>query len=185
MKFSPLNSVFTQTIARGEAVELQLPSMAHKKTFIDFVRDNRDFHEPWVYVSGGPAYFDQYIRRIKMGKVLGFFVYTKEKQEFVGVINLNSIRLDPFSSGSLGYYAEESMTGKGYMKEAIHLVLRHSFQKIGLNRVEVNIQPENTSSIALVKSLGFVREGFSRKYLMIGNEYKDHERWAFLAEDFC
>lgn len=119
-----------------------------------------------------------------MGKVLGFFVYTKDTQEFVGVINLNSIRLDPFSSGSLGYYADESKTGKGYMKEAIRLVLRHSFQNIGLNRIEVNIQPENTSSIALIKSLGFEREGFSRKYLMIGNEYKDHERWAFLAEDF-
>ena len=184
MKFSPLNAVLTKTIARGKTVELQLPSMAHKKTFVDFVRNNRDFHEPWVYVSGDPVYFDQYLRRMKMGKVLGFFVYTKDSKELVGVINLNSVRFDPFSSGSLGYYADEKMTGKGYMKEAIHLVLGHSFHKIGLNRIEVNIQPENSSSIALVKSLGFQKEGFSRKYLMIGNDYKDHERWAFLAEDY-
>ena len=103
--------------------------------FVDFVRKNRNFHEPWVYVSGDPKYFDQYIRRIKMGKLLGFFVFTKDTKEFVGVMNLNSIRLDPFSSASLGYYADEKQSGKGYMKEAIHLVLEHAFLKIGLNRV--------------------------------------------------
>ena len=70
------------------------------------------------------------------------------------------------------------------MKEAIRLVLHHAFQKIGLNRVEVNIQPDNKASIGLIKSIGFIKEGFSRKYLKIGDDYKDHERWAFLADDF-
>lgn len=183
VNFSPLKTVFTHTIARGDRVELQLPSQSHKKTFVDFVRKNREFHEPWVYVSGDPKFFDQYLRRIKMGKLLGFFVFTKEG-EFVGVINLNSIRLEPFSSASLGYYADEKHAGKGYMKEAIRLVLAHAFYKIGLNRVEANIQPGNDASIALAKSVGFTKEGFSRKYLQIGNDYRDHERWAFLAEDF-
>ncbi|MEZ5759117.1 MAG: GNAT family protein [Emcibacteraceae bacterium] len=182
--FPPLKSVFTHVIARGDKVELQLPSMSHKKQFMDFVNRNRDFHEPWVFVSGDPAYYDQYIRRMKMGKMIGFFVFTRDDNQFAGVVNLNSIRLDPFSSASLGYYAEESLCGNGYMKEAIRLVLAHAFQKIGLNRVEVNIQPGNTASIRLVKAVGFEKEGFSRKYLQIGNDYRDHERWAYLAEDF-
>lgn len=184
INFTPLKSTFTHTIARGELVELQIPAMAHKKTFIDFILRNREFHEPWVYVSDEPAYFDQYMRRMKMGKMLGFFVVTKETQEFVGVVNLNSIRLDPFGSGTLGYYAEQQLCGNGYMKEAIKLVLDHSFQKIGLNRVEVNIQPDNLASIYLIKAAGFTKEGFSRKYLKIGDEYRDHERWAFLSDDF-
>ncbi len=119
-----------------------------------------------------------------MGKMLGFFVFTKEEGDFVGVINMNSIRLDPFGSASLGYYAAENMVGKGYMKEAIRLVLNHAFHKIGLNRIEVNIQPGNEASIALVKAAGFTKEGFSKKFLKIDDEYKDHERWAILAEDF-
>lgn len=181
--FAPLKTVFTQTVARGERIELQLPSQGHKKTFVDFVRKNRSFHEPWVYVSGDPKFFDQYLRRIKMGKLLGFFVFTRDG-DFVGVINLNNVRLSPFSSASLGYYADEQLTGKGYMKEAIRLVLAHAFYKIGLNRVEANIQPENKASLGLVKSVGFTKEGFSRKFLQIGNEYRDHERWACLSEDF-
>jgi len=184
VKFSPLKKIFSQTIARSEKVQLQVPSVAHKNTFIDFALRNKQFHEPWVYVSADPVYFDQYLRRMKMGKMLGFFVFTKDRGEFVGVINLNSIRLDPFGSATLGYYTEEKLSGNGYMKEAIRLVLGHAFVKIGLNRVEANIQPGNEASIGLVKSIGFTKEGFSKKYLMIGDEYRDHERWAFLAEDF-
>lgn len=184
VKFSPLKTAFVHTVARGEKIELQIPSSAHKKTFIDYVRRNKDFHEPWVYVPGDPKYYDQYIRRMKMGKMLGFFVFVKGTDDFVGVVNLNSIRLDPFGSGSLGYYADADQCGNGYMKEAIKLVLRHAFQKIGLNRVEVNIQPGNEASIGLVKSVGFIKEGFSRKYLKIDDEYRDHERWAFLSDDF-
>lgn len=172
------------TVATGERVHLQLPAPCHKNLFVNFVRRNKEFHEPWVYVSSDPKFYDQYLRRMKMGSSLGFFVFTNMGSEFVGVINLNSIRLDPFSSASLGYYADEGFCKKGLMKEGIRLVLGHAFYKIGLNRVEANIQPGNTASLALVKSIGFQKEGFSAKFLQIGNEYKDHERWAYLSDDF-
>lgn len=184
IKIVPFKSNVVHTIAVGEKVHLQLPAPSHKNTFMEFVNRNRAFHEPWVYVPDDPKYYDQYLRRMKIGKMLGFFVFINEGKKFAGVVNLNNVRLDPFGSGSLGYYAEEEECGNGYMKEAIWLVLRHAFLKIGLNRVEVNIQPENEASIALVKSAGFKKEGFSRKYLKIGNQYRDHERWAYLAEDF-
>lgn len=184
MKFVPLLKPDAQILAMGERVHLQLPAMMHKKTFMEFVKRNKSFHEPWVYVSSEPTYYDQYLRRMKMGRTLGAFIHSNDTAEFVGVINLNSIRLDPFSTATLGYYADQAMAGKGYMKEGILLMLEHAFTKVGLNRVEVNVQPDNLSSIALVKSCGFTHEGFSKKFLKIGNAYKDHERWAYVAEDF-
>ncbi len=182
--FAPLINPAANVIAIGENIHLQLPAQMHKKTFIDFVKRNKNYHEPWVYVSSDPRFYDQYIARMKMGKTLGAFVFSNIDNQFIGVINLNSIRLDPFSSATLGYYVEQTLSGKGYMKEGLKLILGHAFTKIGLNRVEVNVQPENTASIALIKSIGFAKEGFSKKYLQIGNHYKDHERWAYLAEDF-
>ncbi|MBW8878969.1 MAG: GNAT family N-acetyltransferase [Acidobacteria bacterium] len=50
--------------------------------------------------------------------------------------------------------------------------------------LEANIQPENRPSLALVARLGFTREGLSRRYLKIGGRWRDHERWAILAEDW-
>lgn len=45
-----------------------------------------------------------------------------------------------------------------------------------------DIQPENVASIALVRRLGFQREGYSPRYLRINGEWRDHERWALLAD---
>ena len=68
------------------------------------------------------------------------------------------------------------------MTEALQLVLREAFTKLGLHRLEANIQPGNTASIALAKRCGFELEGFSPRYLKVGGRWRDHERWAIRAE---
>jgi ribosomal-protein-alanine N-acetyltransferase len=70
------------------------------------------------------------------------------------------------------------------MTEGLRRMLGHAFEQLKLHRVEANVQPHNLSSIALVKRAGFVREGFSRRYLKIGGRWRDHERWAILSEDW-
>ncbi|UZJ61763.1 GNAT family N-acetyltransferase [Pseudomonas sp. KU26590] len=69
------------------------------------------------------------------------------------------------------------------MSRAVELTTRYAFEELGLHRIEANIQPENVRSIALVKRLGFRKEGFSPKYLQIAGVWCDHERWALLADE--
>ena len=89
----------------------------------------------------------------------------------------------PFRSAYLGYYAFVAHQGRGHMSEGLRLVLRRAFGRLGLHRVEANVHPGNTSSRALVRRLGFRREGFSRRYLKVAGRWRDHERWALLRED--
>ena len=70
------------------------------------------------------------------------------------------------------------------MREGIELVLRRAFLTLRLHRIEANIQPGNRASIALAAGAGFRREGFSPRYLKIGGRWRDHERWAILAEEW-
>jgi ribosomal-protein-alanine N-acetyltransferase len=95
---------------------------------------------------------------------------------------LNVVR-GAFHNAFLGYYSFLPRLGEGLMYEGMRLVLHHAFRKLKLHRLETNIQPGNRASTAFARKCGFVREGFSRRYLKIYGRWKDHERWAILAED--
>ncbi len=76
-----------------------------------------------------------------------------------------------------------AFAGLGFMTEAVRLTVVHAFLEIGLHRLEANIQPGNLRSIAVVKRVGFRKEGFSPRYLQIDGVWRDHERWALLADE--
>ena len=104
--------------------------------------------------------------------------------QVVGVVNLSQIVFTPSARHAyLAYHGMVAMAGRGLMTEAVGLAVGHAFGPIGLHRLEANIQPGNTRSLALVKRLGFRLEGFSPRYLRIDGEWRDHERWALLADE--
>ena len=102
----------------------------------------------------------------------------------LGVFDLSQIFHGNLQSAYLGYYAFAPHAGQGYMRDGLQLILQYAFKTLKLHRVESNIQPANARSIALVRGAGFSREGYSRRYLKIGGRWRDHERWAMLAEDW-
>ena len=113
------------------------------------------------------------------------FVIVRVKDgRIVGTANLSQIFYGPFKNAYLGYLLGAKFTGNGYMTEAINLVLAAAFGRLRLHRIEANVQPTNTPSIRVLERCGFTREGFSRRYLKVGGAWRDHERWAILAEDW-
>ena len=104
--------------------------------------------------------------------------------EIAGVVNVSEIVRGSFQSAYLGYYAFEPFAGRAFLYRGLCAVISHCFGKLKLHRLEANIQPANARSIALVKGLGFRREGLSPRYLKICGRWRDHERWAILAEDW-
>jgi ribosomal-protein-alanine N-acetyltransferase len=141
-------------------------------------------HEPWVYPCRDQAGFQAYLDRCDGERNIGFIAHERESHRVVGIVNLNEIVRGVFQSAYMGYYGMAGMNGRGLMSEAVRLVITQAFGQFGLHRLEANIQPNNKPSIALVKRLGFRQEGYSPRYLKIGGEWRDHERWAILAEDW-
>ena len=129
-----------------------------------------------------PDRYAAYVARAADPRAAPFFACRKEDGAIIGFLNISEIVRGSFKSAFLGYGAVAGFAGQGYMTEALRLVLREAFTQIGLHRLEANIQPGNTGSIALAKRCGFELEGFSPRYLKVGGRWRDHERWAIRSE---
>jgi ribosomal-protein-alanine N-acetyltransferase len=172
------------TEGTGERVYLLRPSLRHEHDFLDGVQRSRVLHRGFVTTAGTADEYRDYLRRTRRRNQESFFVRSRGSDDLVGVINVNEIVRYSFQSGYLGYYAFTPHAGAGLMREGLGLVLNKCFTELKLHRLEANIQPANTRSRALVRSLGFRNEGLAVRYLKIGGRWRDHEHWAILAEEW-
>lgn len=154
------------------------------------INASRALHDRWVQAPSTQARYRAYLQRFASGANVsrathvGLLLCRREDAAPVGVFNLSEIVHGAFQSAYLGYYALAPYAGHGYMAEGLGLVLGYAFRTLRLHRIEVNVQPGNLRSIALVRRAGFTREGFSRRYVKIAGRWRDHERWALLVEDW-
>lgn len=165
-------------------VVLDDPTPADEAPLLALIRESRAFLRGR---ASGPTTSTQYARyraRCARSDFVGWLVRRREDGAILGMIELSQIVRGGFRSAYLGYLIGAPHARQGYMAEAIGLALRQVFTTLRLHRVEANIQPGNRASLALVAKLGFRREGYSRRYLKIAGRWRDHERWALLAEEW-
>src|SRR3954453_14595118 len=172
------------TIAPVARVVLRTPTVADQDEFVAAMRASRSLHRPWVYMPETPDRYTASLARVRDPRYAPYFACRIEDGAIVGFLNLSEIVRGAFKNAFLGYGGVAGYAGQGYMREAMELVLREAFIELGLHRVEANIQPGNERSIALAERAGFELEGFSPRYLKIGGRWRDHERWALLAEEW-
>ena len=163
-------------------VHVRAPAEADRDAFVAAMRASRKLHRPWIAMPETPEAFDRYLARSRLPTTAFFLARRVEDDELVGFLNISEIVRGNFQSAFLGYGGVAGLAGRGYMTDAMRLVLREAFTTLGLHRLEANIQPGNTASIELARRCGFEHEGFSPRYLKVGGRWRDHERWAIRAE---
>ncbi len=175
-------------MARGGRVFLRLPVYGDRDEYLALRKAGADFHRQWEPLPPrgvdpfSEEAFVRYLRDSNGERRVRFLLCRLEDGAILGAINFNEIVRGVFESAALGYWIGAKFSRQGLMREGLILAERHAFGALGLHRLEANIRPENTASIALVKSCGFQLEGFSPRYLRIDGEWRDHERWAKLAD---
>jgi len=171
----------------GARVYLRPPRLADARAFLAATRVSRTLHGPWTRPPDTPARFAAFVARYgdrRSAAHAGFLVVRRDDHALVGVFNFSEIVHGAFRSTYLGYFGFAPFAGQGYMTEGMALALDVAFRELALHRVEVNIQPSNLRSLALAQRVGFTREGYSRRYVKIAGRWRDHERYAMLAEDW-
>ena len=169
---------------RGKRIFLRPPAPADFREFAGLMKISAPFFRGLVGKAYDRKQFNEYLGRCERDDFYGFLICRREDGAIVGNMNLfNVVRLR-VQFAIVGYFVGAPHVRQGYATEALQLMLRFAFKKLKLHRLEASIQPHNAASIALVKRAGFTREGLSRRLVKIGGKWRDHERWAILAEDW-
>jgi len=149
-------------------------------------RASRALHGRWAKAPSTRSEFVAFIKRYGANAPAhaGFLVLRNSDDALCGVFNFSEIVRNAFNSAYLGYYAFAPHAGDGLMTEGFALALDIAFRRLALHRIEVNVQPTNRRSLALVARLHFFCEGYSRRYVKIAGRWRDHVRFAMLVEDW-
>ncbi|HVS99828.1 MAG TPA: GNAT family protein [Solirubrobacterales bacterium] len=166
------------------SVALRPPEPEDRDAFITAMAASAELHRPWLTPPVTAPEFDAWLTRARRADFDANLAVRPEDGAIVGYLNVSQIVRGPLQSAFLGYGGVAAWSGVGYMTAALRLVLERAFTDLGLHRLEANVQPANHASIALVERCGFVREGFSERYLKIGGHWRDHIRFAIRAEQW-
>jgi [ribosomal protein S5]-alanine N-acetyltransferase len=167
----------------GARVRLRVLERHDREAFLELARESRQLHRPWTYPPERPDQFEELYARSRREDFVCLVARLVDTAAIAGVFTVSQIFRGAFQSAYLGYYADARHARRGYMREALLQVVDHAFGPLALHRIEANIQPGNQPSIALARGAGFRLEGFSPRYLLIGGQWRDHERYALTAED--
>lgn len=173
-----------EALLLGPRTTIRRPRRADATAFVALVRCSRSLHRPWVSPPTTEAKYVDWLAGRRPPRQQPLVICRSTDGALIGNINISEIIPGAFRSAFLGYWIGAPFQGQGYATEALWLAIRYAFGALRLHRLEANIQPENTQSLALVRRLGFHKEGFSPRYLKIGGRWRDHERWAVVADQW-
>ena len=150
---------------------------------------NREWLRRWEATPprdlGPPVSFATMVRRLrreaKLGQQLPFVVTYQD--QLVGQLTVGGITYGSLWSAYIGYWIDSRMAGRGIMPTAVAMAVDHCFRELRLHRIEINIRPENTSSLRVVEKLGLREEGLRSRFLHIDGDWRDHRSFAVCVEE--
>jgi ribosomal-protein-alanine N-acetyltransferase len=169
-------------------VSIRIVRVRDAKKLQALVLGNRQWLKPWEATNPyGPNSFNlrSQIKALRQqlveGQGLPFVIEYSGK--IVGQLNVSNILFGSVGSAILGYWIIPEVAGKSITPKAVALVTDYLINVLGLHRVEIDIRPENKSSLRVVEKLGFRYEGIKQRFIHINGDWRDHFVFALTAEE--
>ena len=113
------------------------------------------------------------------------FIATNESETIViGTCSIGSIVRGVFQSCHIGYSIDKNFEGQGKMYRLAEHTIDYAFKELNLHRIIANHMPTNLRSEALLRRLGFEREGYAKRFLQINGEWEDHVLNSLLNKNY-
>jgi ribosomal-protein-alanine N-acetyltransferase len=135
--------------------------------------ENRAFMAPYE-PPRDEAYFTLDGQREVARNPTGLTFAILDDGALAGTITLSNPVFGPFRSATVGYWVALERNGRGLASRALAATVEHAFGEVGLHRVEAATLTDNAASQRVLEKTGFERIGVARRYLHIGDAWRDH-----------
>jgi [ribosomal protein S5]-alanine N-acetyltransferase len=116
---------------------------------------------------------------IAAGTEIASVVVDAETNALLGSIGIHAI--DPATGRcAAGYWVAPQARGRGVAARGLRLLSRYVFSELGVERIELWIEPENLASQRVAEAAGFRREGLMRSFMQVGGQRRDMLMYALL-----
>lgn len=157
-------------ILSSENAEELLKYYIRNKKFLSKFEPHRD--ESFYTLDVQKQSLIENYREFIKGQGAHFGIY--KNNNMIGRIRINNIIQGVFKSAFIGYSIDEKYQGKGFMKEAVGLVLEYAYEELGLHRIEATTLLDNGRSKGVLEACGFIELGICKEYLLINGKWRDH-----------
>lgn len=113
-----------------------------------------------------------------------FAIETIAERKYIGGIDLHGINWIDRQAEIGIVIGEKSHWSKGYGTDAMRLIMRLGFEKMGLKRLWLKVLAFNARGIRCYEKCGFKREGVLRADRFIEGKYHDGVIMAILEDEY-
>jgi len=120
---------------------------------------------------------------VKGGTAILWGIALRDSNRLIGTCTIFRINRQN-KNGEAGFILNRAHWGKGLMTEAMSHVLDYTFNELDFHRLEADTDPKNTASLALLKKLGFQREGYFRERWFVHGKWHDSVMLGLLRNEY-
>jgi len=137
----------------------------------------------WATLADGEAWLKRMNGIQAGGTALQFVIVDKQAGQAIGTCLLFG-HDEGSARAELGYVLARNRWGRGLMHEALAALVGCAFTRMGLRRLEAEVDPRNGASGRVVQRLGFLREGLLRQRWMNQGQPCDVETYGLLRHEW-
>ncbi|MBN7821604.1 GNAT family N-acetyltransferase [Bowmanella yangjiangensis] len=139
---------------------------------------------PWSVISDAQNYIAAAHQGMLVDEQYVFAIVDKHNHTLMGKCLLWQI-VQSSQRAEIGFGLGVPFWGKGYIQEAGRALLEFAFKQMALNRIEAEIDPDNTGSAKALLRLGFEQEGHLRQRWIVDGHKSDSALYGLLREDWA
>lgn len=104
-----------------------------------------------------------------------------DDDKMIGGIGLEGPGLDRSHRAEIGYWLAKPFWGQGIMTSVVKAICQHTFDNLGLGKINAHVFSFNDASTPVLEKCGFEQEGYLKKHFVKDGQFIDAKSYGLIS----